>query len=166
MSEYISIQEGNQNKAFNGLNKLETDLQSGGDSCFWVPKSSRQLESISIKANGTYHPQEKYGINRASVSVPGTSDKISGKGQDGNDYTVSLDEDTGELVKTKVPTYIRVTVVPNDTEYEDGDPMNYSGIVVTAYDGEGNTFDTTEYPGGIIPVSELVFPVTVATYEE
>jgi hypothetical protein len=163
MSKNPIITEGAQGRAFNKVAKLGFPLVAGGES-FWVPKDERQLESLSVKANGTYRPKEKYGISRVSVSVPGTTSKLSGKGSDGNDYTVDVDS-SDNLVKTKVPSSIQITTEPTDTSYVNGDTIDFTGLVVKAYDGEGNLFDATGYTGGVVPNSELQFPVTQAVYD-
>lgn len=163
MSKNPIITEGVQGRAFNEVAKLGVPLVAGGES-FWVPKDERQLESLSVKANGTYRPKEKYGISRVSVSVPGTTRKISGKGSDGNDYTVDVDS-SDNLVKTKVPSSIQITTEPIDTSYTNGDTIDFTGMVVKAYDGNGNLFTDGGYTGGVVPNSELQFPVTVAVYD-
>ncbi len=46
---------------------------------------------------------------------------------------------------------IAVTTMPSKLEYEPGDIINFSGIVVTGYDEDGNVV-------GEIPFNELIFP--------
>lgn len=147
-------------RQFGGVAKLETNL-TGGGTCLWVPKDERELETLNAERNGTYRPT-KYGFSRANVRVPSQSGGVTGKGQDGNEYTVTVDD--GELVKTKIPSSIVIVTEPTVTEYEDGDAINFSGIVVKAYDGEGNLWTDAMHPDGVIPYSELRFPDTVAVY--
>ena len=60
---------------------------------------------------------------------------------------------------------MEITTPPPRVSYNDGDTIDYSGIVVTLYDGNGNVFTDSRYPDGIVPFSELVFPVDKAHYE-
>ena len=160
MSKNTTIREGQVGRAFGGVAKLKADL-TGGGACLWVPKDERELEPLDVTANGTYRPT-KYGFSRANVRVPSQSGGVTGKGQDGNEYTVTVDD--GDLVKTKIPSAIHITTEPTKTAYADGETINFSGLVVKAYDGEGNLYDVTGYAGGVVPNAELQFPVTTAVY--
>lgn len=60
--------------------------------------------------------------------------------------------------------YIRVVTPPAKTLYSEGDTIDFTGIVVKAYEKDGSY--VTGYADGVIPFSELRFPVTVAHYEE
>lgn len=160
MSKNTIIREGQAGRSFGGVGKLKTNL-TGGGTCFWVPKDERELEPLDAERNGTFRPQ-KYGFSRANVRVSGES--VTGKGQDGNDYTVTVDD--GELVKTKIPSSIVIVTEPTVTEYEDGDAISIAGIVVKAYDGEGNLWTDALHPDGVIPAAELSFSPTVAVYPD
>lgn len=161
MSEAIKIKEGGVDRSQNQINKLKTNTVGGGV-CFWVPETERQTDDKHITENGTYTAEEEglYGYDEITVSVSNTG-SMSGKGADGNDYNISVD-DNGYIVETKIPSEIRITTPPPRVSYNDGDTIDYSGIVVTLYDGNGNVFTDSRYPDGIVPVSELTFPVTAA----
>jgi hypothetical protein len=67
--------------------------------------------------------------------------------------------DTGkpeEIIIGGLPAYIRITTLPSDLEYAEGEPVSIDGIVVKAYYGDG-----TEW--GIVPFDELLFEPSTAT---
>lgn len=164
MSEAIKIKEGGVDRSQNQINKLKTDTVGGGV-CFWVPETERQTDDKRITENGTYKAEDEglYGYDEITVSVPHTG-SMSGKGEDGNNYSVTVD-DGGYIEETKIPSAIQITTPPPRVSYNDGDTIDYSGIVVTLYDGNGNVFTDSIYPDGIVPFSELSFPVSKAQYE-
>ena len=164
MSEAIKIKEGGVDRSQNQINKLKTNTVGGGV-CFWVPETERQTDDKRITANGTYTAEDDglYGYDEITVSVPNTG-SMSGKGADGNDYSITVD-DNGYIVETKIPSAIQITTPPPKVSYVEGETIDYTGIVVKLYDGEGNLFTDSRYPDGTIPVSELTFPVTVAHAE-
>lgn len=154
MSQNIKIKEGGTAMTFGGLDRLIVPLSGSGESQ-WIPKSTVSAPDKSIDKNGTYKASSEgvYGWEQVSVSVQ-QSDHVTGKGPDGNNYTVSVD-DNGDIQETKIPYSIVVTTPPTKTIYDDGDTIDFSGMIVTAYDVDGQSM-------GEIPHSSLVFPVTVA----
>ena len=54
-----------------------------------------------------------------------------------------------------LPVRIAVTTPPTKTEYNDGEWIDFSGMVVTAYDENGDVWTNAEYPDGTIPFNEL-----------
>ena len=123
--------------------------------CFWVPETERQTDDKHITENGTYTAENEglYGYDKIDVSVPNTG-SMSGKGADGNDYSITID-DNGYIVETKIPSAIRIETLPAQLLYTEGDTIDYSGIVVGAYDSQGNRMQE-------VPFSELFFPVNTA----
>ncbi len=75
-------------------------------------------------------------------------------GLDGNDYIPYVDEN-GDFGAQVIPSAIEVTTLPTKTSYRYGEQMDFSGIVVTAYDGNGNDL-------GSVPFEELSFDPTTA----
>jgi hypothetical protein len=73
---------------------------------------------------------------------------------DGNEYAVSGGMG-GDLEFTKLPSSIKVTTLPTIHEYNDRDTIDYTGMVVTAYDANNSSM-------GTIPLSELTLSVTEA----
>lgn len=66
-----------------------------------------------------------------------------------------------------VPYRIVITTPPDKTMYLDGRPMDYTGMVVTAYDVHGNPWTNGgQYPDGIIPASALTLPTQTARMGE
>ena len=59
----------------------------------------------------------------------------------------------------KIPSYIQVTTPPATVTYDDGDTIDYTGMVVTRYDANGQSM-------GTVPISELTLPDTVADSTE
>lgn len=63
------------------------------------------------------------------------------------------------------PTHIKVTTPPTKTTYNNGENIDFTGIVVTAYTNNGTSdvlYDTAETPNGIVPFNQLQFPITKA----
>lgn len=165
MSKNITIQEGGVARQFGGVAKLRTDQQGGG-SVYWVPEEEVQLETKSITENGTYYAADDgvYGWDTINVNVPGgTGGDPGGIGSsivgtdpdDGEEYYIGVD-DNGELVKIKLPVRIEVTTPPTKTEYEDGETIDPTGIVVHAYYAGGSDY-------GAVPNSELSYEPETAS---
>lgn len=155
MSKNIIIQEGGIGKQLTA-DKLKTDLVGGG-SCLWVPEDERQLGTKCISENGTYKASDDglYGYSEVTVSGVGT---VTGKDGDGDDAQASVDPETGEIVTTKLVDHIAITTPPTKSEYQDGETINFSGLVVHGYSSTGRDL-------GAIPLNKLVMQPTVATYE-
>lgn len=140
------------------VDKLRTAAVEGG-SITWVPEDETRCETLRATANGTYNAAAggKYGYDYVTVSVPGTS--VTGRDpKTGKQTMVTLDPETGYLEKTVLPTEIRVTTQPDKRTYEPGETIDYSGIVVKAYDSTGVEMQT-------VPYSALVFPVSTASLD-
>lgn len=179
MSKNITIQEGGSAVQLTA-DKLKTD-QVGGGSVLWVPEDEVSLGTKRITENGTYEAAAdgKYGYSTVTVSVPGGPDGpasdtpgsiISGiDPEDGEEYTWETVEDpeTGEtiVIKTPMPSGIQITTLPSDLDYTDGETIDFTGIVVKLKKYDGTVYTDENYPDGIIPFSELTFPVTVADFD-
>jgi hypothetical protein len=81
----------------------------------------------------------------------------------GNEMAVGLDN-FGRLTEEIVPTSISVITPPSKLIYKDGESIQFGGLVVQAYTADGNVWTDNNHPNGIIPMGELFFPVTVATW--
>ena len=157
MSQNIKIKEGGTAMTFGGLERLIVPLSGSGESQ-WIPKSTVAAPDKSIDKNGTYRASSDgvYGWAQVSVSVQ-QSDHVTGKGPDGNSYTVSTDSG-GNLTEKKVPDSIVITTLPTRLHYTNNDIIDFTGIVVTAYDGNGASM-------GVVPYDQLIFPTTIAYAE-
>lgn len=161
MSKNIIIQEGGLGKQLTA-DKLKTNLVGGG-SCLWVPEDETALGTKYISENGTYRAANDgyYGYSEVTVSGVGT---VTGKDPDtGEDVEVHKDPDTGEIVETVIPASISVTTPPSKTDYNDGETIDFTGMVVKAYKSSGDVWTDSTHPDGVIPHSELIFPVTTAS---
>lgn len=156
MSKDIIIQIDGTPETFEDTPRLRTNGLGAGR-IGWLPENETRSGMLAASANGTYKASDAglYGFSRAVVSVP--ADSITGKGPDGNDYTVTTDS-SGYIVETKVPSEIRITTPPDLLTYSDGETIDFTGLTVTAYDGNGQSM-------GEVPFRELLFPVTVAEYD-
>lgn len=63
------------------------------------------------------------------------------------------------------PYRIEITTLPTTLVYNDGDTIDFTGMVVTGYN-EDDSLWTYYNSDGSIPHSALTFPVTVAEYTE
>lgn len=159
MSKIITIQEGGVGKQLT-VDKLKTNLVGGG-TCLWVPEDDVPLGRKRISENGTFKASDDgfYGYSQVTVRGIGV---VTGKKQDGKEYTVTTDTN-GNIVEKSVPTSIAITTNPTKMAYDDGDTIDYTGMVVKAYDANGNIWDNDgAYPNGVIPIADLNLPVTVA----
>lgn len=158
MSKNVVIGIHGAEQALNGTEAIRTPrIPSGTER--WVPEDTTRTGIIAITRNGTYKAEDEnlYGYSRAIVNVP--ADTITGKGPDGNDYTVSRDPSTGNIIKTKVPSAIRIVTPPDYVgPYGDGAIINFSGLTVEALYADGSS-------AGMVPFNQLVFPVTVAHFD-
>ena len=161
MSKNIVIQEGGTGKQLT-VDKLKTNPVGGG-SCLWVPEDGTTLGTKYISENGTYRAANDgyYGYSEVTVSGVGT---VTGKDPEtGEDVEVHKDPDTGEIVETVIPASIRVTTPPSKMTYNDGETIDFTGMVVKAYKSSGDVWTDSTHPDGVIPHSELIFPVTTAS---
>jgi hypothetical protein len=77
---------------------------------------------------------------------------------------VSLDEDFN-IREDELPTSIEIVTMPNKLEYQDGERIDLTGMVVTAKKSDGTTWTSAKYPNGHIPLGELITEPLVATEE-
>lgn len=189
MSKNPSIKEGGQAKQFTDADKIQTKLVGGGTQN-WVPENEAgkyaDVGTLYANKNGTYYSKsdKKDGYNKVVVKVAGSNGSarqdgkpstldggdiapggsgsaVVGEDEDGNDAVVGVDKD-GNLVKTPIPSSIKIITPPTKTEYTAGEAMDYSGIVVGLKKKDSSTFTDSRYLNGHIPMGELVFPVEVA----
>ena len=100
MAANITISEGGRGRGFTAK-KLSTPLQAGGN-CLWVPEDDVKLGVGYFSENGRYKAKNDglYAWSQLVVSVP-DGESVTGKGQDGKTYTVTVDGN-GNLVETEV----------------------------------------------------------------
>lgn len=79
---------------------------------------------------------------------------------DGATLTTQVTVPVGQAVT--YPHHIDITTLPTKTAYVDGESIDITGIVVTAYNEDGTVWTSNAYPNGIIPINELSF--TPATF--
>ena len=152
-----SILEGGIARNFNAK-RLYVRPSSGDTLIPFVPEDDVGLTTKSITKNGAYTASKDgvYGWSSVTVNVPSNS-SVTGKGDDGKQHTITTDDD-GYLDDIVTPESIAVTTLPATVQYTDGQTIVYTGIVVHAYDSDGEDL-------GEVPFNELVFPVTVAEYD-
>ena len=141
------------------LDKIQTQAIGGG-SVTWVPEADTRCVALTVTENGSKSASEEgvYGWNYVAVSVPGSS--VTGiDPATGQETTVTVDPETGDIVKTVAPTEIRVTTPPTKTDYTEGETIDYSGIVVHAYSSNGQDM-------GAVPFGELYFSQKTAIQNE
>lgn len=160
MSKDITIQEGGVAKQLT-VERLRTNLVGGG-TCLWVPEDEVALGQKNINEDGIYVAADDglygyshvmvHGIGAAAGKVP--SGTTLPTVNDGNEYGV-VKNNNGNLEFQKLPSSIRVTTPPTKTEYIDGETIDFTGMVVTSYDANGESM-------GVVPFNELILPDTVA----
>lgn len=162
MSVNPSVEEGGAARLFGRTKYLQTNT-AGGGTCLWAPEGERGLGTKHITENGVYQANKdgEYGWSHVTVNV---SQATSVTGKDpttGKERTVSVDPGTGDLVSNPTPVEIRVIVPPDNPYgiYTDGQTIGKSGMVVKAYDEDGNELLT-------VPVGEITLNPTTAVYDE
>lgn len=160
MSKNITIQEGGIAKQLT-VDKLKTNLVGGG-TCLWVPEDEIILGTKSITNNGTYSASDDglTGFSQVNVNVQG--DSVTGRDPvTGQEKSVTVDPETGDLVETVVPSEIRVITPPTNPYgvYVDGQTITKDGMVVKAYDANGVYMQD-------VPVGEITINPTVAVYDK
>ena len=177
-----TIKEGDESKALT-LQMLEVKKQGGGTE-FFVRKNDVKLGTKSVTQNGTYTAAAdgKYGFSQFSVNVRGGNGSADSHGkptggdikpggagsavvgtdpETGNDEFVGVDED-GVLVTTPVPSGIQIVTLPTKTDYNAGETMVYTSLVVKMVNRDGSTYTDADHPNGHLSLGELVLPVTEA----
>lgn len=152
-----SIKEGGKGRNFSAA-MLKTNLQGGG-TCLWVPKMDVVLKNKYISKSGTYTAKadDCYGFDQVVVS--GVDVEIT-QDDDGDD--VARITDGGEVTEEKLPDKIVIEREPYFTgPYGDHAYISFDGLIVKAYTKSGALWTEENHTGGIIPISELFFPVTV-----
>lgn len=159
MSKNISIQEGGVDKQLT-VDKLKTSLVSGG-TCLWVPEDETRLGTKHISENGTYKASSDgyYGYSEVTVSGIGS---VTGTDPTTGEYVTVTTGSGGEIKTTVLPHSIEVVTPPTVTTFADGASINFDGMVVKAYLKSGEVWTDASHPNGVIPVSELMLPVTQA----
>ena len=135
---------------------LETPLDGGGV-CQWVPENEVALGTKSINVdNKTYKAanDSKYGWSQVTVSGISLA-------RDG-DHIIHTDG-SGTEVYT-MPHRIRVEHGPLHSTYTDGETIDFSGMLVKAYNADGTVWTDSGHPDGVIPLDEMAYPKMVAHY--
>jgi len=137
---------------------LETP-KSGGGTVQWVPEAEVALGTKSVNIdNRTYKASDdgKYGYSEFTVSGISIT-------KDGN--TVTHTDGTG--TKTYIlPHHIRVEHGPLKFTYNDGETIDFFDMLVKAYNEDNTVWTDETHPNGVIPLEELILPVTVADYSQ
>lgn len=157
MSKNIIIQNDGVDVTYTGIKKLKTRKVEGG-TLYWLPEGEQPTAVKRITANGTYKASDDnlYAYGQAIVNVQAGATSVTGRDRtDGNDYNITTDPQTQEIVRTKIPTGIIIATPPTKTAYVDGETIDYSGMVVKTVDGNGNEIAT-------VPSSAVITEVTVA----
>lgn len=104
MAKDIIIQNNGVDVTYTGTKKLKTRKSTGG-TLYWLPEDEQPTGTITITENGTYKAEEAnlYAFSQAIVNVQQAPTHVTGKGQDGKMYDVTIDPDTGEIIYTEIP---------------------------------------------------------------
>lgn len=78
--------------------------------------------------------------------------------ENGDEWEIKLPEEDGDpITAQRIPTAIRVARMPNKTEYEAGETLVWSGLVVQAMVDDKIWTNPPKYISGQIPLGELTF---------
>ena len=124
-----------------------------------VPAPEIDLITKRITANGTYIATDEGvdGYNQVIVTGIGNAVGVdpSDQGGDENEYYIHQNSECNVIEKTPLPSFLRIVTYPTKTQYNDGELIDISGIVVQAFMRDGTIWEDAAHPGGIIPTSEL-----------
>ena len=133
----ITIQEGGVGKAMYNVTKLEIKGDNGDT--YWIPEDNVKTGTLSVSGNGTFKATD-YGVfGWTEVNANKKVKRIYHDDTDGNDYAEYED---GSI--EKIPSYIKITTPPSKTEYTAYAPIDTTGMVVTAYYGDGSEYGVVD----------------------
>lgn len=160
MSKKPQITEGGIARMLGSTDRLRVPLTQGGMS-LWIPEDIVSTKAKSVTQNGIYFPidDDCYGYRKVTANVRDT--RVKGKGADGNDYVVDVDEN-GDATIRLVPSAIKIVLPPNKRNYAAGEDILFAGLWVVLLRADGGLFKDDRYPNGTVPHKDLTFPVTVA----
>ena len=144
------IKEGGKSRNFSAT-MLKANLQGGG-TCLWIPKMDVELKNKYISKSGVYTAKADNCFGFDQITVSGVDMEII-QDDDGDD--VARITDGGVITDKKLPSSIRITVLPQKVDYTEGETIDYTGLVVHAYTRSGIDL-------GAVPLDELVLSVTTA----
>ena len=98
---------------------------------------------------------------------PNTLTDLSFTGLDdlGIPTLVSLDMDFN-IQEDELPASIEIVTPPKKLEYQDGERIDLTGMVVTAKKEDGSTWTSAKYPNGNIPLVELIVSPKVVSFSK
>ena len=164
----LSIKEGGRAKSFSA-NRIYVRQPGSNLLVPYVPLDTKTpLGSKSITKNGTYKASEdgKYAWDSVSVNIDRTK-YVSGRGADGQEHVIRNDGDASSpLTDMIVPASIKVIKPPTFTgPYGYNANIMTSGMVVKAYKADGSVYVDSQYPNGVIPLSEITIDPMTAIYD-
>ena len=150
----LSLRVGGKSRLMNGVKRLRVHLQGGG-TVDLVPETDVATMNLYVTKRGKYKAvDEGYaGFKNVIVDIAESASGYDGHIDTGDIYDADVYDGDGGW--SDLPHEIRVTQLPNITTYEPGERVDYTGMVVKAYNEDGTVWTNSDYPDGIIPNSEL-----------
>lgn len=136
-----------------GWEDIDPDIKTDFDD--WTADTDTEIDPEEAGLDPDEDVDTSFDPDEHDVSMVGTD-------VDGDEAVVKYDPETGETVITNLPYSISVVMPPTVTEYSDGATIDFSGMVVKGYLKSGDLWTDSSHPNGIIPISELTLPVTIA----
>lgn len=103
-----------------------------------LPDGTRWTGGGTTPTSPTYHPHN----GSQYVNPSGGSGGSSGG--------------SGGTTTNSSPYAIKITTKPTKLNYNSGETIDTGGMVVTAYDEFGSVWTHTQYPSGVVPLSEIL----------
>lgn len=162
---YTSMRTGSASVTANGT-YLASSYELDGFSTFTVNVPSIVGDGYTVENDTNEGLVLVYDSTNDLSGIHGSSVDTSG----GNLYVVTVENGAGSLVevtpegavtKTAFPDSLEIVTPPTKTSYTVGESINYAGISVRLSCG-GSPYTCTAYPTGVVPFSELTFPVSAA----
>ena len=102
-------------------------------------------------------------LDQANIKVEGTSVNTITISWRINSKVLTTSLDINVYTRPDIKK-IKVESLPRKITYEDENLINYTGLVVKPYDSNGNIYTDEYYPNGEIPLNELLFSDSRASY--
>lgn len=118
-----------------------------------------KLTTKLISENGIYRAKDEGYYGYSEVTVNNIKAIVGINPTDENEYYIKTDNNY--LVETLLPSRIEIVTPPTKTVYADDEVIDTTGMVVKAYNGDGDPWEGSGYTEGVIPLDEITIESTI-----
>jgi len=139
-----------------GWDELDPEMKTDFDE--WTEDTDTKIDPEEAGLDPDKDVDASFDPDDQDVSMVGTDG-------DGNESVVDYNPETGETSQELCPASMKILQEPTNTQYTHGQAIDYSGIVVQAFDANGRRLTGRFYPDGNIPLNRLKFSQNYADYK-